>query len=156
MCAAHLMPVLLLRIAQPVCFIALQSAHANKCGVDGYVQISCIFINIEQLFFTFLASRAYGVLIPKSGGCVRACMLKSEVCRAIGPQIMLTFFFFSFFIKQFFPLPFSNKKTLDEVWNELDPGVKLVFEQRDAKLDGNVFSRAHHMSLYTYVNYLEI
>jgi len=43
-------------------------------------------------------------------------------------------------------------KTLDEVWNELDPGVKLVFEQRDAKLDGNVFSRAHHMSLYTAVH----
>ena len=64
--------------------------------------------------------------------------------------------FFLIFYKTIFSLPFSNKKTLDEVWNELDPGVKLVFEQRDAKLDGNVFSRAHHMSLYTYVNYLEI
>ena len=33
----------------------------------------------------------------------------------------------------------------------MDPGVKLVFEQKDAKLVGNVFSRSHHMSLYTYV-----
>ena len=33
----------------------------------------------------------------------------------------------------------------------MDPGVKLVLEQKDAKLVGNVFSRSHHMSLYTYV-----
>lgn len=43
-------------------------------------------------------------------------------------------------------------KSLDEAWEVLEGGVKTIFEQKEGKLDGEVFSRAKHMTLYSEVH----